>query len=523
MSNKLDKLISNFAPSWALRRAAARHDMQILSGWSIDSAYSSGNTDSRLRQHAAFGRSRLTDEEAASGGYGYDAMRMEAMDLYRNNPIARATVETTRRYCRQSKARASTASVLSLEGASAGDIASAQMWDMRATDYFNEYVWNRADYFRRPGVTLGTMQDIFVTLQFTQGDLAFIRTTEGWLTAEGIQIRTPYKLAKESNIKNGFRFNEKGRITHIYVCEFGNYGNVDGNNFRRYPINAVVFCPWHWRAAQLRGVPRLHGIIDNLRDQEEIHDRVKQKVKNEAALLSIERAGARRKAPGSTITNEDGTTTTYEEAGYGMRFRTTGKPGEDFMFAKGDAPNAQYVGLMEYDTKIISTGAGIPYKILLSMYDGSWSSNKAAQTALKTFVGEIWQNRRDTFLQRVYNIEIADAIRAGTLDPAPVNSRGISLFNKCDWTKPYFPQLDQEKEEKGRRAAFQNFTASLEDFAEEQGTTSASLRQQHKHEMMALKADAEEAGIPFEIYVGNLLANSTSVTSNKQETASDEI
>ncbi|GEM_PF-3190462 len=518
--NQLDRLISQFAPSWGLKRAAARHDMKILAGWS-SSAFSSGNTDSRKRNHAAFGRSQLVSEETAVGLYGYDAMRLEAMDLYRNNPIARATVEITRRYCRQSKARANTAAILRMEKASAQAIADAEAWDMRTTDYFNEYVWKRADFYRRPGVTLGTLQDMFITLQATQGDLAYIWTEFGWLTVEGIQIRTPSKLSGEPNIRNGFRFNDKGRMTHIYVCEIGKYGGVDANSYKRYPISSVVFCPWLWRACQFRGVPRLHGIIDNLRDQEEIHDNVKMKVKHEASLLSIERAGARKKAPGSTITNDDGTKTTVENTSYGMRFRTTGNPGEDFMFANGQAPNAQYVGLMEYDQKVTSAGSGVPYKILLSLFDGSWSSNKGAQAALKMYITEVHQNRREVMLQRMYNIEIAEAIRRGTLPTAPVNSRGVSLFNRADWTQPYFPQLDQEKEEKGRRAAFQNFTACLEDFAEEQGSTGATLRQKHKEEMKALKEDADEVGIPFETYIGNLLAGSTSVASAAKETSNE--
>ena len=340
---------------------------------------------------------------------------------------------------------------------------------------------------------------------------------DGFHAVEGLQIRTPGKLSNEKNVRNGFRFNARGVMTHMYVCNFDQYGQINTNSFTRYPMNSVLFCPWMWRPAQFRGVPRLHGVIDSMRDQEEIHDYTKTKVKHEAMLLSIEKSGTRKAAPGSRITNTDGSQTTVEDASFGMRFKTTGKPGEDFMLASGNTPSAQYVPLMEYDSKIIAAGIGIPYKVLLAIYDGSWSSNKAAQVALKVFVQEIWQHRKDVFLQRAYNIVIAQAIRDGRLPVAPVSKTGISLFNAAEWTRPYFPQLDQQKEETGRSNAFQNMTASLDDWADEQGTTAEALRRNHKHDMQAIKADADELGIPFEQYASGLLAKSSSISTSSTE------
>jgi capsid protein len=518
--SRLDKIIENVAPEWAMRRSIARHDLRKVNSWGgwSGSAYESGNTNSRARKHAAFGRSQNVDEETAAGEFGYDAMRLEAMDLYRNNPTARGIVETTRRYMRQSKPRANTSAILEAQGFDKAQIDAAADWDLEATDYFMGYWWPRADALRRPGVTFGTLQDMFVTLQFTQGDLSYVWTGDGFLAIEGIQIRTPSELRKESNIRHGFRFNGKGQITHMYVCGFGKYGNVDEKNFTRYPISSVIYCPWYWRAAQTRAVPRLHGVIDCLRDQEEIHGNVKTKVKHEASLLSIERAGSRKAAPGSKLTNSDGTETTYEKSDFGMRFKTSGKPGEDFILANGNAPNAQYVPLMEYDAKIIASGSGIPYKILMNMWDGSWSSNKAAQSALKTFITELHEHRKAVFTQRAYNVIMAQGIREGHVPPAPLNKRGISLFNACEWSKPYFPQLDQEKEEKGRSMAFRNMTQSQEDWADEQGTTAEQLRREHKKNIQAMQADAKELGIPFETYAAGLIAGSSSISANSTTT-----
>jgi capsid protein len=173
---------------------------------------------------------------------------------------------------------------------------------------------------------------------------------------------------------------------------------------------------------------------------------------------------------------------------------------------------------MEYDAKIIASGSGIPYKILMNMWDGSWSSNKAAQSALKTFITELHEHRKAVFTQRAYNVIMAQGIREGHVPPAPLNKRGISLFNACEWSKPYFPQLDQEKEEKGRSMAFRNMTQSQEDWADEQGTTAEQLRREHKKNIQAMQADAEELGIPFETYAAGLIAGSSSISANSTTT-----
>jgi hypothetical protein len=141
--SRLDKIIENVAPEWAMRRSIARHDLRKVNSWGegSGSAYESGNTNSRARKHAAFGRSQNVDEETAAGEFGYDAMRLEAMDLYRNNPTARGIVETTRRYMRQSKPRANTSAILEAQGFDKAQIDVAADWDLEATDYFMGYWW----------------------------------------------------------------------------------------------------------------------------------------------------------------------------------------------------------------------------------------------------------------------------------------------------------------------------------------------------------------------------------------------
>ena len=499
----LDKVISYFSPSAALEREIARYQRKEVKNFLSFGAYECGNP-SRSRKQAAYHRSQMTDEDSASNG-SLERMRLEAMDEYRNSPLARGIVETTRRYCRASTPRANTAAYVD---ESQKDAAKA--WDKRATDYFNSYWSPRMDYTRRPGVDFNTMQDFFITQQFLQGDCAFVGTGDGFIMVEGLQIRTPNEFRSDNKVKHGFRFDSSGRMTHMYWHEWG-YNAP----WHRVNMASVIFCPWYWRPSSIRSVPRLHGVIDSIRDHEEIHDFVKMKVKHEASLLSIERSGSRKSIGGAKIIGDDGTVTAYEKSDWGMRFKTSGKPGEDFQIASGNAPNAQYVPLMEYDTQLISAGIGIPFKALMSLFDGSWSSNKAVQTALKVYVTELWEHRKKLFCQRVWNVAIAQGIQLGVIPAAPVDANGFSLFNRTEWTRPYFPQLDQQKEEAGRSSAFKNMTQSVEDWADEQGTTAEMLFERHKANVERMKADAESLGMTLKEYSGNL-ANTSDPIAEKE-------
>jgi hypothetical protein len=499
LKRQLQRILETVAPGYMANWHARQHDLGVIKAWAPGGGYACGARSDK-RQYAAGNRSWEGSEDAVAG-WGLIRMQLEAMDLYRNNPLARSIVEVVRRYCGHSKPRANSAALVE-----PSDAEAAARWDAEATDYFNGYWWPRADHQRRSGVTMGTLQDFFVTTQFLQGDLAYVWTGDGLLPVEGMQIRTPAKLARDPNVRYGFRFDAAGRATHLYWSLYNSdSGRLDSNDYQRASMQSVLFCPWYWRPAAVRAVPRLHGIIDNLRDHEEIHERVKLKVKHESSLHSIERAGSRRAAPGSKLTNTDGTETTMEPADWGMRFKTSGKPGEDFLLANPVTPHGQYVPLMEYDALLIAAGVGIPYKAVMNLFDGSWSSNKAVQTALRVAVMEIWELRRDLFCKRFWNLAISQGIRGGHLPPAPVNARGYSLFGASEWTRPYFPAQDQAKEEHGRSLAFRNLSQSLEDIAAEQQTTTEELRRRHKSDMAALQADAAELGLPIEVYAGGLV------------------
>jgi hypothetical protein len=282
MNTAFDKILVKLAPAWAERRATARHNIRVLDGWSQHSGGYAGGSQTRDRRNQAGYRSRGQDEENLTRNT-LTNMRLESMDLYRNNPLCESGVDGIVKYLGHSVPTARTA-------AKASDKIQAAQWDKAATDWFTGYFWNRADASRRPGVTFGQHQDYVEMASWLTGDMAFVIESDGLVPIEGERIETPAKLSADTSIVRGVRRDGKGRWSHIYVCDRGRGGEVDRASFQRVPMANVIFCPWYWRPDQVRGVPGLHAVVTALKDHGEIHGATKMKIKSEASTNTIEKA-----------------------------------------------------------------------------------------------------------------------------------------------------------------------------------------------------------------------------------------
>lgn len=502
----LDTWLARWAPGIAERRAVARHNVNIMAAWT-DRPGLAGGQESRKRKMQSGNRSRAMDEDSLTS-YTLQNAQLEAMDLYRNQPLAKSAVDVVRRYLGHSRPTATTAAFFD-KGTT--NRTAAERWDVLATDNFNGWFWNRADYQRRPGVTFGVHQDFLSNMWYTQGDMAFIWAGDGFMPIEGIQICTPEKLQKQDNVKYGFRYDGRGRATHMYWCEWGNSGLIDRKAFHRVPMASVIFCPLHWRPAQTRSLPQLHSCIDAFRDFEECHEYTMLKVKNEAMDFTVERAGIRRPG-GRILDNSDGTKTEVENREWGRHVKVNGDPA-DFSRLNGATPNAQYTALMDMDMHILAAGIGMPYEILLHVYtSGSYTANRAARTDFKMTIQEKWQHRINVHCQRAWNVVTADSIRKGMLPPSPVDDRGIALFNRVSWSAPYMPQIDEAKEEGGKTKAWDNMSANLNDWARSQGKTRVELLDDRARDLSDIQKRAEEIGVTVKEFAPGLVPKVFEVT-----------
>ena len=485
MNTAFDKILVKLAPAWAERRATARHNIRVLDGWSQHSGGYAGGSQTRDRRNQAGYRSRGQDEENLTRNT-LTNMRLESMDLYRNNPLCESGVDGIVKYLGHSVPTARTA-------AKASDKIQAAQWDKAATDWFTGYFWNRADASRRPGVTFGQHQDYVEMASWLTGDMAFVIESDGLVPIEGERIETPAKLSADTSIVRGVRRDGKGRWSHIYVCDRGRGGEVDRASFQRVPMANVIFCPWYWRPDQLRGVPGLHSVIDSLRDHEEIHQYTKNKVKHEAMLFTKERTGAVKNRPGARLLdNGDGSKTEVQEVNWGMRVRVDGAV-DDFQFAQGQTPHAQYVPFLEYDGQLIAAGMGIPYEVLIHLFtNGSYTAQRTARMDFYHLLLDEHAWRVRVFNQRVWNYHIARAMADGYLPPAPTDARGISLFSEVSWSLPHMLEIDIGKEVAAQKEQWQLGTGNLEQFASERQTTREKLLAAKRSDIEAAAKIADE-------------------------------
>jgi capsid protein len=326
---------------------------------------------------------------------------------------------------------------------------------------------------------------------------------------EGLQIRTPADLRADKNIINGVRLEPTSphRISHYYVAKDMNkcgYGTTAAKDFQRIAQSQAIFAPSkYWRASMLRGVPELHSVVDALADADRVNANIQNMIKLQSSIWTIERKGAGIKGPGSSrfMDKGNGNQTQIDKAPHGMRVKTEGKPGEDFIMNKMDNPGSNHVPYQMYDARRIAAGVGLPLEMVLHLFtNGSYTANRAARVDFAKFITDRWAWRNKVLNQRVYNWVIAKAIKEGRIRKAPVGPNGLSEWHKCSWTLPYFPQIDEGKEIAADVRQWGAAALSLSDMAQEQGRTRGQLLDAHDVDIADMQARAKVLGITLAEY-----------------------
>jgi hypothetical protein len=501
-NNNIDKVIAKYAPGWALGRAVSRHNLSVLNSAYNPPGYGNPNgVGSGGRRRADTTISRQTEDAVA--GPGYDQLIANCMQLYRLDPMTKSIVDVVATYMGESRPMATT-----------GDAS----FDDMATAYFNEFFWNIADARRRPGVDFGMMQNLWTKYSFVGGDMLYAIMDEGLYPYEGMQVRTPNQFRADDNIKHGIRVEPKApnRISHYYVTAL-NSGSLYFNakeDFQRIPQSQAIFAPGkYWRTAMLRSMPELHAVATALMDYGETAKNVQGKIKFESMLFTVERKGGLVSGPGSNMANRGGTggQVEHSDTDYGMRFQTSGTPDQDFKLSNMNNPGAQHVPYMEHAGRLIASGVGLPYEIVAHLYtNGSYTANRAARSDFKKNLMDRWAWRNKVLNQRVYNWAIAKAIKAKEIPPAPIDKNGRSLWHKCVWTLPHFPQIDEGKEIAADIKKWGAGQDSIADWGRETGRTRDQMLDAHDRDVRDMKARAEALGVTLAEYMGELFKASAS-------------
>jgi len=497
---KLDRFLEKIAPGLAFKRAVNRYNLGVIQGRTVTpnnnrgwSGYKGGQTG-RIRKTA----SGLGQSEEQVAGYSYANMVANAMQLYRDDPLTRSIVDVSGVYLGESRPTATT---------------SDTDWNDLATEYFNEYWWPQADARGRAGMDFGEIQRLFDTYSWLGGDMLYLLYDGQLLPYEGAQIQTPWSLRSDAQIRNGIRLQKAApnRISHYYIVE---PGSITSQKFTRVRANEAIYAgSRNWRTAMLRAVPDLHSVIDALFAFNETNDNVAQRIRFESMIFTVGRKGAISGGAGSNLLNKDsskGTQIEHMAAEYGMHLNVNGDPDRDFKFQQMTNPQSNYVNVMEYMARLLASGTGFPYEIVMHIYtSGSYTANRAARLDFAKALMGRWAWRNKVLNQRVWNWRIAKAVKAGELPPAPVNQRtGLSEWNKCAWTLPHFPHIDEGKEVVADIKQWGCGQESLADWAQQKGITRSQMLDAHDVDIKEMQARADTLGIPLEQYMGQLFTAS---------------
>lgn len=403
---------------------------------SYGSGYAGANY-SRRREDKAFRRSLPLDEDRLSGTYGRAKMRLECLDLVRNNPLVAGIVDRFQDHV-----------------VGGGIIPQAKTsspeWNKHAEQFWGE--WSKAcDYRQR--MNMREMQRAIIRSRMATGDCGFVLLKNGQIQpVEAERIATPNDLMNDATMVDGVRLRPSGIIDSFYVGARDKSGNVgrSAKDFARINAEDFIHCLRAIRFDQVRGIPDLAPILNHVHDLGRLGEEVLNRaildalhawaVYSEEGPSKISQTGPRNVTP---KTVEEGQRIEYFSGGQTYYMR----PGEKVESLASATPNATLVPFIQHMLTTIGAAIGLPYEfLLLDFKGGSFSASRAAlMTTYRTFqTNQVWLV--DSFLQRAWNWRIAKAIKNGELEPAPVDERGISEWYKVRWQFPRHDWIDPLKQ-----------------------------------------------------------------------------
>lgn len=395
-----------------------------------------GAAETRARPSAQNRGARMVDEDRQITKWGRDRLRLECLDLYRNNAIVRGVVER-----------------FADNVVGTGIIPQAQTTDERwnglAEDYWREWA-KVADYRQR--VPLRVLQRHVVTGRMLSGESFFVLTNGGQLQPiEADRICTPNEFKDDKRVIDGVRVSASGIIEGFYVCDRDENGRPDEDEWLFIAARDIVHCSAPFRADQVRGVPELAPIITSLADMKQLGEMTLKKAKLDAASGKVIKTGdgaGKMHKLGSRLANDnpqDGRQI-YESLDEIQTYYIG--PNESVEGIESKTPNSTYVPYIEHLLRLCGAALSMPSEMLaLDFRQSSFSSNKAALAqCYRTFINwHAWEC--EVFNQRVWNWRIAKAIKDGALPPAPTEDRNgvaVSQWYKVEWSQPDYSYLDPE-------------------------------------------------------------------------------
>lgn len=450
--NFIDKFFCSVAPSYGLSRLQNKATIQA---W--NNAYDASNKSEGVRKSSSHGKSIMGSEERNLNKYDRETLVLEGYNALRNNPVVVAAINRLHDFVVEG-------------GIEAQAKTSDDKFNEQSETYFKN--WSKVcDYRQRQN--LAKFQKQIITALFVEGEIFFILMANGQITPiEANRVQTPKDLISNKQVVQGIKLTKGGIPLGIYICSRSENGYNDLNDYQFVSIENVIHIANIIRPDQIRGVPLLAPVLNNLIDKDEIFKNTlfKTKIDSMQSLVltsnksvTVANSTLNRNAKADTEADE----TYYEKTALGQFWKL--KPGDDIKSITSNTPNSTFDSFQKRIAIEISAAFGIPYELLFLDFSSGIANSRSALTisskTIKKFQGII----SDEFIQRLWNWKIAQAIKNEEIIKAPVNTMGVSQWFKISFVTCGLDWIDPQAESASNLIDYQMGTKSLQDICKKRG------------------------------------------------------
>lgn len=365
------------------------------------------------------------------------------------------------------------------------------LWNAAALRYWRD--WQKfADLSSR--LSFGTLQGIISRALFIDGEI-FILLTRGETGNPRVQlieshrVKNPNNIPSDITVVDGIEIDGRGRPVAYYIAS-DTYGG--GETFSRQDAAFVIHVFEPGRTGQLRGLPMLYPVLNDLHDLDDL-----QVFEMTAAKHAAEVTNVIKTATGE-VNDEDlirGTATGSDGAERNDYYRDVFGPqakvlkhGDDFQQFKTERPTAATSGYWDYLTSKICAGVGIPKEIVLPT-----SMQGTSMRSVLDIANAFFRSRSSVIadhVRRVYEYVIEVGIQTdASLQPSPPD------WFRCTYRSPRAVNVDVGRNSSAAIAEFKSGMRTLQNFYAETGEDWREQLRQKAAEIAFADELAAEYGI----------------------------
>lgn len=458
--------------------------------WRLGDAFAAGydaGDSKRMRKDLGWGRSTPRDEDSALGDGTLEKIRLKATDLRRNNAVVAGVCERLASF------------TVGATGITPQARTPDRGWNRAAEQWWAEYGL-RCD--ARGRSSLYDLQWQAVSLRPTHGGLYLEMLEDGRVRPiETERIRQPRKPEDAKAYTDGVRVNrETGEILGYRVHARDSRGTFGADHPER-TVAAEAMMPVicrPWRPDQIREVPELAPIVPALQDIHEMNTYTLNTAKAQSNVI-----GFLKKMGGgglNSMSRSSGTTPTVGER-QTFKFEwgqvLEGFPGDDLEMKTSPTPGAMHIPYLQLQYGLCACALDTPYEFLTLDFS---KANLSRMSGVLLLVNKAIRNRQrwliDSMLHPWWCWRVARAMApGGDLAPAPVDSRGRSMWDRVDWQPPEEVWVDRQEAQQSDVLEIQAALTTFQRASKRRGYDFEDTLRERAEEELIIDRVAAETGV----------------------------